>query len=111
MSECAEAVSALIRHERLRRRLAPRSRHWLAAAAVCVIVLGGSLLWRVAPWSVDVPAAVVTAADSEEPLEGLAPPPRLEVQMPESEVRVYQFAGSDSEMTAVYFVVNEKMEL
>ncbi len=108
--ECAETVNALIRQERLRSRLSLRSRSWLAAAAVCVIVLGGSLLWRVAPWGADAPAAVVTA-DSEEPLEGLAPPPRLEVQMPESEVRVYQFAGSDSEMTAVYFVVNEKMEL
>ncbi len=111
VSECAEAVNALIRQERLRSRLAPRSRHWLAAAAVCVIVLGGGLLWRVAPWSADAPAAVVTAAESEEPVDGLVAPPRLEVQMPESEVRVYQFAGSDSEMTAVYFVVNEKMEL
>ncbi len=40
-SECAEAVTALIRQERLRSRLAPRSRSWLAAAAMCVIVLGG----------------------------------------------------------------------
>ncbi len=110
-SECAEAVTALIRQERLRSRLAPRSRTWLAAAAMCVIVLGGGLLWRVAPWGADSPAAVVTAVDSKEPVEVVVPPPRLEVQMTESEVRVYQFAGSNSETTAVYFVVNENMEL
>ncbi len=111
VSECAETVTALIRQERLRRRLAPRFRHWVAAAAVCVIVLGGGLLWRVAPWGAEAPAAVVTVADSEEPAEGFAPPPMVEIQMPQSEVRVYQFAGSESETTAVYFVVNEEMEL
>jgi len=111
VSECADAVTALIRQDRLRRRLAPRSRHWLAAAAVFVIVLGGGFLWRVAPWGVESPLPEVTVADSERPAEALAPPPTVEVQMPQSEVRVYQFAGADSETTAVYFVVNEKMEL
>ncbi|MCK5378675.1 MAG: zf-HC2 domain-containing protein [Acidobacteria bacterium] len=109
--ECAEAVTALIRQERLRRRLAPPARRWLAAAAVCVMVLGGGLLWRVAPWSADPQEAAVTVADSQGPVEAPAPPPRVEIQMPDSEVRVYQFAGSDSETTAVYFVVSEGMEL
>lgn len=111
VSECAEAVTALIRQERLRRRLAPRSRRWLAAAAACVIVLGGGLLWRVVPWDADPSSSSVTVADSEGSAEGLAPPPTVEVEMPNSKVRVYQFAGSDSETTAVYFVVNEQMEL
>ncbi|MEN8164358.1 MAG: zf-HC2 domain-containing protein [Acidobacteriota bacterium] len=112
VSECAETVTALIRQERLRRRLAPRSRRWVAAvAAMCVIALGGGLLWRTAPWAVEAPPAAATVADSQEPAEGFVPPPRVEIQMPQSEVRVYQFAGSESETTAVYFVVNEEMEL
>ncbi len=111
VGECAEAVNALIRQERLRRQLAPSSKRWLAAAAACVIVLGGGLLWRVAPWGADSQTAAVAVAESQNQTEGVAPPPRLEVEMPDSEVRVYQFAGSDSETTAVYFVVNENMEL
>jgi len=111
VDECAEAVNALIRQERLRRRLAPPSRRWLAAAAMCVVVLGGGLLWRVAPWGDDSQPAAVSVAESQSEVEGIAPPPRLEVEMPDSEVRLYHFAGSDSETTAVYFVVNEKMEL
>lgn len=111
VSECTDNVTALIRQERLRRQLVSRPRYWVAAAAVFVVVLGGGLLWRVAPWGVDSLPPVVTIAESEEPAEGIAPPPTVEVQMPQSEVRVYQFAGSDDETTAVYFVVNEEMEL
>ncbi len=111
VGECAEAVKALIRQERLRRRLAPSSRRWLAAAAACVIVFGGGLLWRVAPWSIDSRPAAVAVAEPQSQDEGVDPPPRLEVEMPDTEVRVYQFAGSESKSTAVYFVVNEKMEL
>jgi len=111
VNECAEAVDALIRQERLRRRLASPSRGWLAAAAVFVIVLGGGLLWRVAPWGVDSQAPAIAVAEPQSQAEGVAPPPRLEVEMPDNGVRVYQFAGSDSETTAVYFVVNEEMEL
>ena len=112
VSECAEAVTTLIHQERLRSRLAPRSRSWLAAAAMCVVVLGGGLLWRLAPWGAETSPVAVTAADSRAAAEDLpAPPPRLEIQMPQSEVRVYQFAGSENETTAVYFVVNEEMEL
>ena len=111
VGECADAVNSLIRQERLRRRLAPSSRRWMAVAAMCVIVLGGGLLWRVAPWGADSQGAAPTVADSQGQAEVAAPPPRVEVEMPDSEVRVYQFAGSDSETTAVYFVVNENMEL
>jgi len=111
VGECAETVNTLIRQERLRRRLAPASRRWLAVAALCVMVLGGGLLWRVAPWGVDSQPEAVTVAKDQSEADVVAPPPRLEVEMPDSAVRVYQFAGSDSETTAVYFVVNEKMEL
>lgn len=109
--ECADHVSALIRQDRLRRQLGFRPRHWLAAAAMVVVVLGGGLVWRVAPWDAEPQAPAVTLAETDEGVEGVAPPPTVEVQMPQSDVRIYQFAGSDTETTAVYFVVNEEMEL
>lgn len=111
VSDCADAVSALIRQERLRNRLAPRSRRWLAAAAACVVVVGGGLLWNTSPWSVDAPPVAVNVPAPEVTTEEAVPPPRVEVEMPDSAVRLYQFAGSDDESTAVYFVVNEAMEL
>ena len=111
VSECADTVTAMIRQERLRRQMVSRSRHWVAAAAMFVVVVGGGLLWQVAPWGVEPTQSVVTVADSEKQAEVVAPPPTVEVQMPQSEVRVYQYAGSESETTAVYFVVNEEMEL
>ena len=111
VTECAETVTALIRQERLRRRLVPRSRPWLAAAAACVIVLGGGLLWRLAPRGVEPLPTAVAVAESEGPTVDLPPPPTVEIEMPSSEVRVYQFADSADETTAVYFVVNEAMEL
>ncbi len=109
--QCADAVAALIRQDRLHRQLAPSPRRWLAVAAVCVIVLGGGLVWRMAPWGADVQAPAVVAEDSPGSIEGSDPPPRVEVEMPGSEVRIYQYAGSDTETTAAFFVVNEKLEL
>lgn len=111
VSDCTESVSALIRQDRLQRQIGSRPKHWLAAAAMVVVVLGGGFLWRVAPWDVDSQPPTVIVAESDEAVEGVAPPPTVEVQMPQSDVRIYQFAGSDKETTAVYFVVNEEMEL
>jgi predicted anti-sigma-YlaC factor YlaD len=110
VTECVDAVTAMIRQERLRRRLAPRFGRWAAAAALCVVALGGGFLWRVAPWQTEIPDGADAAAILGQ-TGTTVPPPRLEVEMPHSEVTVYQYAGSDSETTAVYFIVNQKMEL
>lgn len=111
VDECAEAVTALIRQDRLSRRLTPRFRPWLAAAAACLVLLAGGFVWRSSIWTADPSLVVVTTSDSEGVAEESAPPPRVEIEMPESEVRLYQFAGSEDETTAVYFIVNEAMEL
>lgn len=107
---CAQRVSGMIRQERLRRRMRPKTRAWMAAAAALVIGFGTGVTWKVvsSEGGGDVPGMAVQA---ESPAQNQAPPPTVDVEMPDSGVRVYQFAGSESDDTAVVFVVNEEMEL
>jgi hypothetical protein len=108
IDECARSVSALIHHDRLSRRLAPRRRLWAAAAAavvVCALSLG--ILWRETP---DHPSGSSTSETGATEANTDAPPPRLEIEPEDGDtVRVYQYA-QDDEDTAVYFVVNAALE-
>jgi len=111
VTECIDAVTAMIRQERLRHRLAAPTRRWLAAAAMCALVLGGGMVWRGGPWRTETRQGEVPTMATRNQSQEVVPPPRVEVEMPQSEVTVYQFAGSDSETAAVYFIVNQNMEL
>ncbi len=107
VERCASAVTAMIRQERLQRRMGGFGvRRAMAAAAAVIIVLAGGLLWH--SQQQEGPTVV---AESEAPSAENVPPPRVEIEMPSSDVTVYQFAGTNSESTAVYFVVNQEMEL
>jgi len=102
------AVSAQIRQKRLERRLGSGVRPWLAAAAAAIAVLGGGVVWqgmghRMGATPAAGPAVVEAVADD-------SPPPRLEVDMPGSGVRVYQHAEAGDGDAAVYFVVNPALD-
>ena len=102
------AVMADIRQQRLSRRLHRSRPRWLAAAAAVVISLAAVTGWRLlSPEGRPAPDAVaeVKVVESDDP------PPRLEVDMTGTGVRVYQYADQQDGDTAVYFIVNPAMEL
>lgn len=108
---CVHAVQAMIRNDRLNRRLLAPKRRWFAAAAVALVALAAAVLWRspvFGPAGGPVaPASGAAVAAATEP----APPPQVEVEMNQENLRVYQFSDAGDENTAVYFIVNEAMEL
>lgn len=114
VAACATAVTALIRHQQLERRLRKDRKLYLAAAAAVLILLTGALVWR----SLSAPAtgsataprtpSAVNAASSTGP--SLQPPPQVEVDMPGEGVRVYHFASDNDRDTAVLFIVNPALE-
>ncbi len=114
VAACATAVTALIRHERLGRRLRRDRRPYLAAAAAVLLLLTGALVWR----SLSAPAAGTTAVLPTPIAAGTAttagpspqPPPQVEVDMPGEGVRVYHFASEENSNTAVLFIVNPALE-
>jgi hypothetical protein len=109
IEECVTAVTALIRQDRLNRRLHSRSRPWLAAAAAALISLGGGLLWlQSGNESGSVPT--VELAKPEPALPEL-PPPEVEVDMDGEGIRVYHFATDGDENVAATFIVNPALEL
>lgn len=115
------AVMAGIRHEQLKRRLRASSRRsWLAAAAVVLLsIVAAAAWWLNGDGAVQEPAlqadahelgaveAPVTAATPEI----VEPPPRVEIEMTQEEVRVYQYAIGDDQSTGAVFIVNPSMEL
>jgi predicted anti-sigma-YlaC factor YlaD len=102
------AVMGDIRQRRLSRRLHRSRRPWLAAAAAVVVSLAAVTGWRLlSPGGQTAPEAVAEARA----VESDDPPPRLEVHMPGTGVRVYQYADQQDADTAVYFIVNPAMEL
>jgi hypothetical protein len=111
---CADAVSALIRQERLKTRLRRSSRPWLAAAAAVLVLTCAGLIWRLLPGHAaagPVPQATpVAAVMAEEPASGRQPPPQVEVDMPGDGVRIYHFASDEDANTAVLFIVNPALE-
>jgi hypothetical protein len=111
---CAEAVSALIRQERLKTRLRRSSRAWLAAAAAALVLTFAGLAWRFVPGHAGAgpapqatPMAAITA---EEPDSNRQPPPQVEVDMRGDGVRIYHFASDGDADTAVLFIVNPALE-
>jgi predicted anti-sigma-YlaC factor YlaD len=114
VAACATAVNALIRHQRLERRLRTDRRPFLAAAAAVILMVTGALVWR----SLSAPPmgtaaapptpAVVSATSETAP--SLQPPPEVEVDMAGEGVRVYHFASDEDSNTAVLFIVNPAME-
>lgn len=117
---CVGAVVAGVRQEQLQRRLRPARRPWLAvAAAVVMAVAAGSMWWMGTSGPSEDPAMqadanAVEIADPADVAEGPAavePPPRVEVDMAQGEVRVYQYAIEDDESTGAVFIVNPAMEL
>lgn len=111
VEDCATAVAAMIRQERLARRLRPDPRPWLAAAAALLLVTAGGVAWRLAPPTGSpqgAPPATPVVAAMESPQH--LPPPQVEVDMQGEDVRIYHFANQDDTDTAVLFIVNPALE-
>jgi hypothetical protein len=108
IEQAAQHVLTQIRQERISRSLRSRRRPWLAAAAAIVVMVGAGAAWWLVPiGGVTSPADVVEHADHPALEE---PPPRVQVEMPDEGVRVYQFAEGDDDDGAVYFIVNPALE-
>lgn len=117
---CVTAVMAGVRQEKLERQLKPGRRPWLAAAAAVVLAVIASTVWWVNSGgpgetpALQADAQLVETADQtvvEDAPAVVEPPPRVEIEMPQEEVRVYQYAIGDDASTGAVFIVNPSMEL
>ena len=121
IESCVAAVMSGIRRDRLERRLRPSRRPWLvAAAAVLVTVIaagawwiqsesaGGSIPLQADAHAIETPD--MSAVVDEVPAQ-IEPPPRIEVEVTQEEVRVYKYAIEDDASTGAVFIVNPGMEL
>ena len=121
IESCVEAVMSGIRRDRLERRLRPSRRPWFAAAAAVLVAAiaagawwiqadsaGGSIPLQADAHAIEAPemSAVVDEAPAQ-----VEPPPRIEVEMTQDEVRVYAYAIEDDASTGAVFIVNPGMEL
>lgn len=117
---CVASVVAGVRQERLQKQLRPSRRPWLAAAAAVMVAIIASTAWFMRSNGAD--EGVVLQADAngievsapaivEETPAPAEPPPRVEVDMVQEEVRVYQYAIGDDDNTGAVFIVNPAMEL
>ena len=109
-----------VRDERLRQRLRTSRRGWFAsAAAVVLAIIAATAWWTSGNQFGDVPKLQADAHDVEisspataqEAPAAIKPPPRVEVDMTQEEVRVYQYAIGDDATTGAVFIVNPAMEL
>lgn len=117
---CVTAVVAGVRQGELEKRLRPSRRPWLAvAAAVLMAIIASTAWWMVGDQPGETPQIQADALESEiddptatEKEPGITePPPRVEVEMTQEEVRVYQYAIGDDGTTGAVFIVNPAMEL
>jgi len=117
---CVTAVMAGVRRERLERQLKPARRPWLAAAAAVVVAVIASAVWWVTSGGpAEEPILAVNAATAEasapavveETPQSVEPPPRVEVEPTQDDVRVYQYAIGDDDSTGAVFIVNPSLEL
>jgi len=117
---CVASVIAGVRQERLKKQLRPSRRPWLAvAAAVMLAIIASTAWWMRGNQTDDLPQLQadaqeveisIPAADEAIPVPA-EPPPRVEVDMIQEEVRVYQYAIGDDVTTGAVFIVNPAMEL
>jgi predicted anti-sigma-YlaC factor YlaD len=117
---CVTSVIAGVRQERLQKQLRPSRRPWLAvAAAVMLAIIASTAWWMRGNQAVGLPQIQADAHEVEvlvptavEAMPAPAePPPRVEVDMIQEEVRVYQYAIGDDGTTGAVFIVNPAMEL
>ena len=115
VERCVTAVAAMIRHDRIERRVqTPHRRRtgWWIAAAALMICTFAAMLWH--SGGPGVSSAPVVAVAEQEPPGGPAAgepvvvPPTVEVEM--DDVRVYQFASSEDEVVEV-LIVNPALQL
>jgi len=109
---CVEVVAALIHQDQLQRRISRPRWRWMAAAAAVVVSTGAGLTW----WSsrpvigmggASLPPAAVSAVSYQQD----PPPPRVEVESPGGNLRVYQYADAGDGNTTVVYIVKESLEL
>jgi predicted anti-sigma-YlaC factor YlaD len=117
---CVASVVAGVRQERLQKQLRAPRRPWLAAAAAVMLAIivasawwmRGTLPGDVAELQADAHEAGISIPAAVEAIPVPAePPPRVEVDMIQDEVRVYQYAIGDDASTGAVFIVNPAMEL
>ncbi len=117
---CVASVVAGVRQERLQKQLRAPRRPWLAAAAAVMLAIivasawwmRGTLPGDVTGLQADAHEAGISIPAAVEAIPVPAePPPRVEVDMIQDEVRVYQYAIGDDASTGAVFIVNPAMEL
>jgi len=100
---CADSVSAAIRRDRLERRIRPRRRPWLAAAAALLVAVGGGVVFH------EMERQPAPAAQTAAAVPGRNAAPEVDVENEGANVRVYQLASDEN--TNVTFVVDPSLEL
>ena len=111
VERCVRNISALVRQEKLRRRIHRPQRWWYAAAAAVLLMISAGVFHLHTQDPANLKASAETqpivAAVSEEEIQ----PPSIDVEMAHKALRVYQFANSNDGNSAAYFIVDEDMEL
>lgn len=109
---CVGAVAALIRQDRLQRRISRPKWRWMAAAAAVVVSTGAGVTWWAnRPEAGGAGAALATNSVSAVSGRENPPPPHVEVEAPGNDLRVYQYADAGDGNTTVVYIVNESLEL
>lgn len=110
VERCLRDLGAMIRQERLRKRIRRPQRWWYAAAAAMLLVLSAGFFRA----RLESPSSLVAASEVQ-PTAGVASdqsqPPRMDLEMTHEGLRVYQFADTEDGNSAAYFIVDKDLEL